>query len=281
MTADAMSHAAMTGAAAKRDVRVVTDDEVQRYRRDGWVALDRLISPETAADMLAKAKEKLGADGQGHRSRPGIDVDFSWWNDYHAPAREGIEPFRTVCYAPAMARNAQLLIERDVAIRHYTDHFGSKAPAARRGKNAPTPVHQDYVAGRWDRVGNTTFWIALEDMPPERGVPRFFSGSHHEGPLGGFYADGGPDLLGTYPWLAQRYELSAPRAMRAGDATCHSALVIHCAPLNTTQVPRWQYISMYFPADARWPGGPFPGGPGNLTAPGEVFTDDVLWPAVG
>jgi hypothetical protein len=260
--------------------RMVTDDEVAAYRRDGWVKIEQLISPTLAAEMLTAARAVLGEDGQAHRSRPGVDVDFTWWNDYHFAAREGIEPFRSFSYSAAMGRNSQRLQERDVAIRHFTDHFGSKAPAAATGKNSPTPVHQDYPAGHWDRVGNTTFWIALEDMPAERGVPRFYSGSHREGPLGYRGTGDGPDLLATYPWLEERYELSPPTGMKAGDATCHSQLVLHRAPANTTDVPRWQYITMYFPADAQWTGVPFVGPMGSVSTPGQLFDDDALWPVV-
>ena len=43
------------------DVREVTSEEVGEYTQNGWAGLlPRLISPETAADLLAIVKEKIG-----------------------------------------------------------------------------------------------------------------------------------------------------------------------------------------------------------------------------
>jgi len=263
-------------------VREVTAKEVRLFRENGWVRLYEYVRPDVVEQMLARAKELLGENGDKHESRPGVDIGLAWWNDYNAPAREGLEPFCSFSQSAAMGRNASLFTERNIPIRHFSDQVGVKLPTSASRKNVPTGVHQDYATGHWDRVGNTTFWIALEDMPPERGVVQFYNGSQKEGPLG-YRAGGtnGPDvLLETYPWIEKRYSLSPAIPMRAGDATCHSALVVHRAPANTTDRPRWQYITQYFPADSRWTGAPVPGGYlGGLTERGQIFADP-LWPIV-
>src|SRR5258705_11203255 len=81
---------------------------------------------------------------------------------------------------------------------------------------------------------------------------RFHSGSQRAGPLG---LDE-PGLFDGYPGLADRYPLSPPLDLRAGDATAHAQYVIHGAPRNTTSEPRWAYISIYVPADVRYIGTP-------------------------
>ena len=45
--------------------------------------------------------------------------------------------------------------------------------------------------------------------------------------------------------------------MQPGDATAHSQLVLHAAPENATDRPRWTYFSIYIPADTLWTGTPF------------------------
>jgi len=49
---------------------------------------------------------------------------------------------------------------------------------------------------------------------------------------------------------------SGPVRYRAGDATVHSNLTVHGAGKNRTDRPRWAYIMMANPSDARWNGAP-------------------------
>jgi hypothetical protein len=42
--------------------------------------------------------------------------------------------------------------------------------------------------------------------------------------------------------------------MQPGDATGHSPTVVHGAPENTTDRPRWAYITSYFPAASTYTG---------------------------
>ena len=217
--------------------REVTDAEVTCYRDNGWVKLDRLIEPEVAAQLLTAAQELMGETGEA-ALRPGIDYDTVWFNDYHYPAREGREPFASLTYGPDLGRDTQRFLERPVAVRHYSDMLAVKLPAS-AAKGAPTKAHQDGGI-QFDRVGKTTFWIALNEIPPERGSMRFYSGSHKEGPLG----DRSHDLFADYPYLKERYPLSPPLHLQPGDATVHSQLVIHEAPANTSDAPRWAYIGL-------------------------------------
>ena len=249
----------MTTSVGPSLVRDVTDEEVAAYVRDGWVSLPGFVDKDLVAEMLAASKSLMGESGADWELRPGVDIDFDLWHDRHFLAREGIEPFRSLAYAPRIGQAAQRFNQRDVAIRHYQDMIAVKPPAGTTSRSKATPFHQDFPNRQFDRVGNVSIWIALEEMPAERGTMRFCSGSHREGSLGhnvGRSPDD-PDVHEVYPWLAERCPLSEPRDMGPGDATAHSSLVLHCAPENTTDVPRWVYISMYIPADTLWTGQPF------------------------
>lgn len=65
-----------------------------------------------------------------------------------------------------MRRNAQRMMGRRIAVRHFADMIGARAPVG-GGKDAGTTYHQDYSGGQMDRAGNVVFWIALSEMPPE------------------------------------------------------------------------------------------------------------------
>jgi len=244
--------------------REVTEDEIAFYRDNGWVKLERLIEPDMAQQLLAAAQELMGEAGEA-ALRPGIDYDTAWFNDYHYPAREGREPFASLTYGPDLARNTQRFLERPIAVRHYADMLAVKLPSSPE-KGAPTKPHQD-LGIQFDRVGKTTFWIALNHIPPERGSMRFYSGSHQAGPLG----DRSHDLFADYPYLTERYPRSEPLDLKPGDATVHSQLVIHEAPANTSDAPRWAYITLYFPSDAKYSGRAFHGLDELGLVPGEPF----------
>jgi hypothetical protein len=263
-------------------VRRVTDAEVEAYRRDGWVKLEGLVDPDFTIRMLRVAKEIMGESGTEAEVRPGIDVDFSQWHDRHWLAREQVEPFASLAYSAEMGRNAQRFTERPVAIRYWSDMLACRPPVEHGGRVGPTPAHQDHPGSQFDRVGNTSFWIALDDVPAERGTVRYRSGSHREGPLGRSFLtyDGATTQLDdVYPWLADRYPLCEPYDMQAGDATCHSQLVVHTGPVNRTDKPRWVFIAVYFPADTLYTGAPFHGRAGVELAIDQPFDHD-LWPIV-
>jgi ectoine hydroxylase-related dioxygenase (phytanoyl-CoA dioxygenase family) len=240
----------------KNTVREVTDSEVDAFADNGWVSLPGLIHPDLIKELLEKAKHLMGESGANWKPRPGLDVEHDVWHDCRFMSREGIEPFRSLALGPNLGRAAQRLNERPIPIRYYSDMLAVKPPAGSSAKNKETPVHQDYPNRQFDRIGNVGFWIALDEIPADRGTMRFYSGSHKLGPLGHNFglASGDPDVRDTYPWIEKRCPLSKPLNMKPGDATAHSALVLHTAAQNTTNVPRWTYIVMYFPADTLWTG---------------------------
>lgn len=232
--------------------RAATEDEVAHYHRYGWVKMEGLISPELAAEMLDLAKAEIARESDGTRSH-----DRPVWKDvYNLGRDDGIEPFATLTRSPVIGRNAQRFMRRDVPIGFHADMLAVKMPSG-HGSGGMTGYHQDFPNFPLDRVGLLTFWMALEDMVPEQGVMQFLSGSVREGPLGKRdLTSDARGLLDHYPYLEEEYPLSPPMSLKAGDCTVHSSTVVHGAPANTTDRPRWSYLMSYYPADARWTGAP-------------------------
>lgn len=242
------------------EMREVSDAEVAFYRRHGWARLERLIAPELAARMVAQVREPVSTAKaqmiEGHFAGGAIS-DRADRRDWRFIGRdEGLEPFRSLIYSPQIGRAARRLMDRPVGINYHADLLGVKMPDG-HAASKPTGWHQDWPGFPFDRAGSLTFWFALEDMPAERGVMRFLNGSHQEGPLGrlGPLYDR-PEVVEHYPSLRDRYEISPAFGMRAGDATVHDGLVIHSAPANSTDQPRWAYLVAYHPADTCYTGAP-------------------------
>jgi ectoine hydroxylase-related dioxygenase (phytanoyl-CoA dioxygenase family) len=243
--------------------RELTDAEVEAFRSQGWVHLERLVEPTFAAELLAAAKdvmgERPGADGElptgdtSRAARGGKVLDAGFFQDYHFIARDDRrEPFRSFVFSPENGRAAQRLMARKVPVRYHSDLIACKMPAGGAG-GKPTAWHQDFPALPFDRYGTLTIWLALDEIPPERGAMRFLTGSHRQGPLGRVVAVK-EDLFETYPDLLDRYEMSEPLHLRPGDATVHDGLCVHGAPTNETDEPRWALIAAYFPGDTLYTG---------------------------
>jgi ectoine hydroxylase-related dioxygenase (phytanoyl-CoA dioxygenase family) len=247
-------------------MREVTDEEVAHYQDNGWAKLEGLISRDLAADILASVHDDLVGEAEARPDATGSEKprDRAQWRDLRFPGRDrGIEPLRSLIYSKDIGLAAQRFIGRDVPINYHADIIAVKMPQGHLASR-PTGWHQDWVNFPFDRAGFLSFWIALEDMPAERGVMRFMSGSQKAGPLGKYGVAEDTELPDVYPNLTERYPVSEAFGLKAGDATVHDALVVHSAPGNATDRPRFTAILSYHPADTRFTG-----------APHYIFTPDL------
>jgi hypothetical protein len=238
--------------AVATEVREVTDEEVRFYQENGWVKLDGLISSNLAAEIHEKVLFMETAEVE----EGGAVHDRPLWRDWYFPGRdEGVEPIRSLAYSKEIGRNAQRFVGREVPINYHADMMAVKMPVGHAASH-PTGWHQDWVNFPFDRAGFLTFWIAIGDIPPERGAMRFLQGSQQAGPLGKMGLTTEVDLVGYYPDLPKRYPISPPIHLRPGDATVHNGLVVHGAPENSTDQPRWALICSYHPGDTCYTGAP-------------------------
>lgn len=235
--------------------RTVTPEEVAHYQKCGWVKLEKFVPVERIEQILAIARERMGETGD----KKAKSKAFSYFipeqpNGINNPVmRPVIEHF---------GRNARVLAARKapVGIRFFADVFATKLPSgkpSRFGGNGASGFHQDYPASASDRSGGMVFWVPLTDMKPEAGTLSFVNGSHRFGVMGHpnvTYEEG--NLLDSYPELLDHCTVTEPMSYAAGDVTVHSNLCVHGAGLNLTDDPRWTYLVIVNPADARWDGGP-------------------------
>jgi hypothetical protein len=198
--------------------------------------------------LLDLAKQRMGEDGDSNdaygKSLPYFNAQGAYGLT-NPPLRALIEK---------VGENAKLLMNRrGVGVRYFTDYFGPKLPSSKVTKNAgngPTAFHQDFITLGLDRTGGMTFWTALEDYGAESGTMSFISRSHRMGVFGAY--DVG-DLRDAWPELRDQ-ATTEPIRYEAGDVTVHSFLTAHGAGANLTDRPRWAYLILTQPSDARWIG---------------------------
>jgi hypothetical protein len=233
-------------------------------KKNGWVKLEGLMTPELAETVLERAQKKMGGDGRALDENQTLKNSDSWnsdadviarlWERWDQPSKED-EFMHEIAFSRSLGETASSLIDgRDV--RYYLDGVHCKLPASQGGSG--TPWHQDSPYQPYDRDGAMNFWIALVDMPPEMGVMRFLNGSHKAGALGRFVHQGGDGLLAALPHVEEEFEMSPEFGLKAGDATVHYQCTVHGAPENSTDRERWTLNLDVIPGEALYTGTPYP-----------------------
>lgn len=228
----------------------LTDAEVGRYRRDGFLVLRGLLDEVALRRWRWAVDRAVAARDRWLPGRPPIGDDY-----YQQVFIQRVDLWRT---DPEVARlvcdpafGAVVCRLEGIAAAHLAhDQALYKPPGAH-----PTALHLDTPYWSFHHRHAATIWIALDDADERSGCLVYLLGSHHTArfetvPIG-VDLDA---LLDLYPeWRA------LPRVVcpvRAGDAIVHNGLVAHGATANRSG--RWRRaVSIgVMPADATYNGNP-------------------------
>ncbi|RBO94053.1 phytanoyl-CoA dioxygenase family protein [Nocardia puris] len=256
----------MTGN-AQTPVEHVSEDVVARYRRDGYVHVPGVLSADEVAEFLAEATAQL--DAQSVASWDAEDGNVMDW----VVEPERVSPvLRRLALHPGITGIGARLAGRPLRL------YKSELLRKKTSGSAPTPPHADAPAFPIDSAPVTlTAWVALVDVPVERGCMTFVPGSHQ-------WPDGVPSVFED-PFQARPSLRWFPRVtvpLRAGDCTFHDARLVHSAGVNATDQTRISLTTVYMDAEAvyRPQAGAEYYDPTPDVAPGQVFDSD-RYPRVG
>jgi ectoine hydroxylase-related dioxygenase (phytanoyl-CoA dioxygenase family) len=216
----------------------ITPEQSAQYRRDGHILIRDVISEEEL-DYFRPLITSLVDDVAHNR-----DVQVRL-HDAGMLFREVTNVWRTreaiqeLVFAKRFARiAAELMGVRGV--RLYHDAVLVKDPGGK-----PTPWHKDHYY--WPLATHHTIkmWMALTDIPPERGVMRFATGSHHGGSFPEVPISSSSQELFDRIIHDHRIPI-ATYTLRAGDATFHSGEVLHSALENSSTERREVLAIIYY-----------------------------------
>lgn len=210
-------------------------DLVDRYHRDGYLHVRNVVDPAELAEFLADARTQLDRQHTVDWGAEGGNV-----MDWVVEPERNSEPMRRLALHPGITGIAERLAGRP--LRLYKSELLRKAASG----SAPTPLHADDPAFPLEADPVTlTAWVALVDVPVERGCMTFVAGAHR-------WPDG---VIPQFqdPFAANPEARWAPRVtvpIRAGDCTFHSSRLIHSAGANTTDIARISLATVYMDAAA-------------------------------
>lgn len=219
--------------------QTLTADQVDGFRRDGFIHVPSVLN----SDEVDRYREAAAA---AYERLTSVDPDSTMFRQivqvwHHDPV------LRELTFHAGLAALATQLAQ--VPLRLWHDQLLVKKPH----NQTPTEFHQD--APYWPHTGarqHLSAWIALVDVPVERGCMTFIPGSHQLTGLRAIDLTDSHDLFDAAPELAWRPRVTVP--LKAGDCTFHHARLAHTANANDTDEFRWAMVNIYIDRDTAFTG---------------------------
>jgi ectoine hydroxylase-related dioxygenase (phytanoyl-CoA dioxygenase family) len=213
----------------------LSQEQIDFYRANGFVKIPGIISKEEAAtfrqrcldiaEEFKKAQEESGAEKKSVFTQ----ILNRWPED--AVIKDAVLHPNITGIAKKLA---------GVPLRLWHDHILIKEPH----NGAQTEWHQDQPYWPHKNGSNPiSCWLALCDVPADRGSMSFIPGAQKRDDLGVQILTDKRSLFGLAPDL--EYEPKVTLPLRAGDCTFHHGRCPHMANANDTDEYRVALVSIY------------------------------------
>ncbi|MBM2577834.1 phytanoyl-CoA dioxygenase family protein [Jannaschia sp. Os4] len=227
---------------------VLTQEQVARYRRDGYLILERRLDAGTLAALHAEI-ERYTAKARGlTEGTDELDLEDSHTPDDPRVRRIKLphthsEVVRDLMYSDAILAPARDLIGPD--IRLHTTKLNMKEA----GHGAAVEWHQDFAFYPHTNDDVLAIGVILDDMTEENGPLMVFPGSHR-GPVHDHHADG--MFVGAMDLGRDGYDMAdaVPLVGPAGSISIHHGRIVHGSAVNTSNRARRVLFYEMMAADA-------------------------------
>jgi len=224
----------------------VSEEQLARFRRDGFLVLDDLTTADEIASMRTLYdrlfSERRGWEngdlfdmvGRDNAEKPASLPQLLW------PSRYWPELRQTRLYANAVSVCEQILGPQ---MQNILEHAIMK-PAL---NGSATPWHQDDAFSRKGSgfLESISIWMPLQDVTVDNGCLLYIRGSNH-GPLYPHRSpNNDPRVHGLETVESPDMTHCVPVPVRAGGAVIHHSRTLHSAGVNTSDQPRRAYILGY------------------------------------
>jgi phytanoyl-CoA hydroxylase len=220
----------------------VTDAEVERYRRDGFLLMEDFLSAAELERWRAVVERAL----RGRLEQPAglTNADESEYYRSVFTQASGLlrldAELAELLLSPQLGELAARLAGAD-AIRLWNDQALFKPPWGN-----PTAWHLDLPYWSFADRRALTLWVALDAATLENGCLWYLPGTHRSARLDAFEL--GSNLGGIFETYPEWREIeSVPAVLPAGGAVWHNGLVAHGAGANMTPHGRRAMTCAYMP----------------------------------
>jgi hypothetical protein len=211
--------------------KVLNDQQIAQFRRDGFVSPVRVLPPEGAAECRREleAMEKSSGGALRGPMRTKFYLRYPW-------------AYR-LATSPKILDAVEDLIGPDILLYQNTAWIKDA------GDDSYVSWHQDNTYFGHVPCEVLSVWIALSASRPESGSMRFLPGSHKLGQLPVRYEVDGDNMLTSgqvAEFDASGFEPVAT-SLEPGEASIHHAFMVHGSPPNVTKDRRMGVTFVYHP----------------------------------
>lgn len=231
----------MTTTTSRQQPRILSDDIIDGYRRTGFARIASVLTPDEVQRYRAAAAEvydrETGLDPENRMFKQVVNI---WQRD---------DTLRDLTLHPVLADLATQLA--GIPLRIWHDQLLIKPPH----NGTPTEFHQD--APYWPHADcrhSLSAWVALVDVPVERGCMTFIGGQQDRRDIRPTDIADARDLFEAAPDLAYLPRTTIP--LRAGDVTFHNGYTPHTANSNDTDDFRYAHVNIYVDRELTYNGNP-------------------------
>jgi phytanoyl-CoA hydroxylase len=225
----------------------LSDQQVAAYDRDGFVTVDRLLSPPEIADLqqvtdeFVEQSRAVTAHTEVFDLEPGHTPESPRLRRLKAPHRQHLVYDRLLRDTRILDLVEQLI---GAGIRFQGTKLNLKSPEF----GSPVGWHQDWAFYPHTNDDVLAVGIALDDMLLENGCLMVVPGSHR-GPTLSHHQNG--VFVGSVEDGSAGAD-AVPLELHAGGISIHHARLVHGSAPNTSSRPRRLLLFEYCAADA-WP----------------------------
>ncbi len=217
----------------------ITDEHVESYKKNGFLRVRGIITKEEAERFRKAADEHMATFKDRNPDAKAFRQYVNTWTDS--------ETMKELTLHPNITSIASRLAA--VKLRLWHDHLLVKQPKT----STPTQFHQDQPY--WPHANGSnplSCWVALNDVPVERGCMTFIPGSHGYDDLDRQNLNDAGSLFSLMPDLAWDERVTLP--LHAGDCTFHHGRTAHMANANVTDENRYGVAIIYMDATTTYTG---------------------------
>ncbi|MDD9988255.1 MAG: phytanoyl-CoA dioxygenase family protein [Spirochaetaceae bacterium] len=219
----------------------VSEEQVARFWRDGFIVLPGVLSDEEVAAYAPVIRDTAMARYRANGMQPGSGGAFLQTLNM----RFDNDGMRRFCLSRRFGGIVAALT-RSAAVRIYHEQALFKQPG---GTDSHWHQDQYYWPVATDRA--VGLWTPLVDCTEEMGAMRFVVGSHRYGNLSGTHiSDESARFFDDFIAREGLTVYQVPR-MKAGDCSFHLAWTVHGAPGNRSQEMREAMVVTYYPDGTR------------------------------
>jgi ectoine hydroxylase-related dioxygenase (phytanoyl-CoA dioxygenase family) len=234
----------------RQSIPMLQSNQIEQYRRDGFLALPDVLSPARLSEACAVIDEFV----EQARERTEDDSTFVL-----EPSHSRETPRLARINQPVKAHPIfERIMRSDEVLERVADLIGpdiryhhSKLNMKTASVGSPVEWHQDFVFFPHTNDDVLAVGIALDDCTPENGCLLVIPGSHRRPILDhhqdGVFVGGVPSSL---PEVAM--DKSVAVIVPAGGMSVHHSRTLHASAPNRSSKPRRLLLIEYAAADA-WP----------------------------